>query len=294
MRITLNEEGFIVAEKKYAKNVVPIKYKKGRDGDTSKQMVWMTGKEMGGLEVDFVIEAYDDKGKWPPGTHVHAFDECLVFFGYGEDFSYLGADMTLAMGQEAEVHKFSKPTVIAVPANMPHCPLGREKVYDKFGHFHLAGSGKYGATYIKTEGTTDGNKYTYLFTTLEAKKGNGGADAREIVSIEGARDLSGVPLTFSLGIHNGTGEFYPGKGSLIHSYDSVLVFFGRKTDDKSYLGAELSIEIGREHEKYTFDVPTVIWLPKGTPHFPITCNKCEHTYTFAQIGLTGKYDAKWS
>jgi hypothetical protein len=282
-----------VTGKKYAQNVIPIKYTVRREGDNSKHMDWMTGKEMGGLELNFVIAIYDETGKWPPGTHIHPFDECLAFFGYGEDFNYLGVDMTLAVGTEAEVHRFSKPTVVAVPTNMPHCPMGREKVYDKFGHFHLACAGKYKSTYIKTEGTTDGNKYNYLFHTLEVKKGKGGADARQIVSIEGAKDLSGVPLTFSMGIHNGTGEFYPGKGSLIHPYDSVLVFFGRKTDDISYLGAEISIEIGQEHEQYNFDVPTVIWLPKGTPHFPITCTKCEHTYTFAQIGLADRYDAQW-
>jgi len=68
-------------------------------------MVWMTGKQMGGMEVDFVIEVYDETGEWPPGTHVHAFDECLVFFGWDEDMDYLGADMTLALGKEAEVHR---------------------------------------------------------------------------------------------------------------------------------------------------------------------------------------------
>ena len=144
------KKGCPVAEKIYSKNVVPTRFIKGRDGGENRQMVWMTGKHMGGMEVDFVIEVYDETGKWPPGTHVHAFDECLVFFGWDEDINYLGADMTLAMGKEAEVHRFSKPTVIAVPANMPHCPLGREKVYRKFGHFHLAGAGKYGAKYIDT------------------------------------------------------------------------------------------------------------------------------------------------
>jgi hypothetical protein len=285
--------GIPVVEKKYAKNVVPIKFVKGRGTGDSKQMVWMTGKQMGGMEVDFVIEVYDETGEWPPGTHVHAFDECLVFFGWDEDMDYLGADMTLALGKEAEVHRFNKPSVIAVPANMPHCPLGREKVYRKFGHFHLAGAGKYGATYIPTEGTTDGNKYNYLFHTLKAEPGEGGANARQIVSVEGGRDLSGVPLSFSFGTHNGTGELYPGKGSLVHPYDSVLIFFGRKPEERTYLGAEISIELGEEHEKYTFDAPTVIWLPKGTPHFPITCNKCEHTYTFVQVGLTPKYEAMW-
>ena len=280
-----------MAENKYAKNIVPIEYNTRHDG--ARGMAWMTGKQLGGFELNFTIEMYDETGDWPPGSHIHSFDECLAFFGYGEDFNYLGADMSLCMGKEWEKHYFSVPTVIAAPANLPHCPLAREKVYDKFGHFHLACSSKYSHVYVKQEGTTNGEKYDYLFHTMKAEKGRGGADAKQLMFVEGAKDLAGVPLNFSLGIHNGTGEFYPGKVSMIHPYDSVLVFFGRKTDDPSYLGADISIEIGQEHEKFTFDVPTVIWLPKGTPHFPVTCNKCEHTYTVAQIGLAGKYDAMW-
>jgi hypothetical protein len=281
----------MVSEKKYARNVVPIKY--GDGWGNAKRMTYMTGEQMGGMELNFVIEVYDETGNWPRAAHVHSHDEALVFFGYGEDFDYLGADMSLAMGKEYEVHKFSKPTVVGLPANIPHCPLVRDKVYDKFGHMHIACSDKYSSVGVKKEGTTDGNKYKHLLHTMTAEKGMGGADARQVAYVEGAKDLSGVPLNFSLGIHSGTGEFYPGKGSLSHSYDSVLAFFGRKTDDIAYLGAEISIELGLEHEKYTFDVPTVIWLPKGTAHFPVTCNKCEHTYTFVQLGLSPKYDARW-
>jgi hypothetical protein len=284
-----------MAEKKYAKNVVAMKYIKGRGGANAKQMTFMSGEQMGGLELNFVIGVYDETGDWAPdmGAHAHPFDECLVFFGYGEDLNYLGSDMSLAMGKEYEVRKFSEPMVVAAPANLAHCPLITEKVYDKFGHFHLACSGKYAGTGVKQEGTTNGKKYNYLYHPMKAKKGKGGADAKQVIAVEGGKDLAGVPLSFQLATHNGTGEFYPGKGSCVRPYDSVLVFFGRDTDDISKLHAEISIEIGEEHEKYTFDTPTAIWLPKGTPHFPITCNKCDHTYTFAQVQLTSKFESQW-
>jgi hypothetical protein len=285
-----------VAEKKYAKHVIPMKYIKGRGGANARQMTFMAGDQLGGLELNYVIGVYDQTGDWAPdtGAHTHPFDECLVFMGYGEDLNDLGADMSLAMGKEYEVHKFSIPTVVAAPANMPHCPLITEKVYKDFGHFHLACSGKYAGTGVKQEGETNGKKYSYLFKTMKAKKGPGGADAKQIISIEGAKDLAGIPLNFRMGIHDQPGEFYPGKGSCYHSYDSVVVFFGRKTEDISYLGAEITIELGEEHEKYTFDTPTAVWLPKGMPHFPVTCNKVERTFSFIQIGLSGKYDAAWT
>jgi hypothetical protein len=284
-----------VAEKKYAKHVYPLKFIKGRGGANAKQMTFNGAEQLGGLELNWIIGVYDQTGDWAPdmGAHIHPFDECLVFMGYEDDLNYLGSDMSLAVGKEYEVHKFSVPTVVAAPANLPHCPLITEKVYKPFGHFHLACSGKYAGTGVKQEGTTNGKKYDYLYKTMKAKKGPGSADAKQLITIEGAKDLSGIALNFRLGVHNQTGEFYPGKGSCVHSYDSVLVFFGRKTDDLTYLGAEISLELGKEHEKYTFDVPTAVWLPKGMPHFPVTCNKVERPYSFIQIGLSGKYDSSW-
>jgi hypothetical protein len=227
------------------------------------------------------------------GAHIHNFDECLLFFGYDDnDMSVLGSDMELSVGKEYEKHKFSVPTVVAAPANVPHCPLVTEKVHKPFGHFHLALSAKYSGTGVKQEGTTNGKKYTHYFKKMAIKKGPGGANAKQMMTMTGA-DLEGLPINFTMGLYNQAGEWYPGKGACMHSYDSCLIFFGHKTEDLSYLGAEITIEIGKEHEKYTFDVPTVVSLPKGTPHFPIVCSKVDKPYSVMQVGLSAKYDCSW-
>ena len=123
--------------------------------------------------------------------------------------SYLGSDMELAVGKEYEKHKFSVPTVAAAPANLPHCPLVTEKVYKAFGHFHLALSPKYAGARADKEGTTNGKKYNYLFKKLPVKKGPGGANAVQQFSM-GGKDLSGIPINFTMGLYNKTGEWYPG------------------------------------------------------------------------------------
>lgn len=284
-----------MAEKKYGKYVNKLKFQKGRGGANARELVFVGGEELGGFDLNFIVGVYDQTGDWAPnmGAHIHTFDECLLFFGYDDkDMNYLGSDMDLTVGKEYEKHKFSVPTVVAAPANMPHCPLVTEKVYKPFGHFHLALNAKYSGTASKQEGTTNGKKYDYLFKTMKAKKWPGGANAVQSVAVAGA-DLSGLAINFIMGLYNKTGEWYPGKGACMHSYDSVLVFFGNKTDDLSYLGAEISIELGKEHEKHTFDVPTVVSLPKGTPHFPIVCNKIEKPYRVMQVGLSAKYDCSW-
>ena len=284
-----------MAETKYGDLVRTLKYIKGRGGANAKEMTFVGGEQIQGFALNFVVGVYNEPGDWAPdmGAHTHPFDECLIFFGYdNKDMKILGADMSLAMGKEYETHKFNVPMVAAAPANLPHCPLITEKAYRSFGHFHLALSGKYAGTAVKQEGTTNGKKYNYLFHKLAAKKGPGGANAVQQFSAEG-KNLAGMPVNFSMGLYNQTGEWYPGKGAQIHAYDEVMVFFGHKTDDLSYLGAEITIAIGKEQEKHTFNAPTVVALPKGTPHFPITCNKVEKPYSVVQVGLSAKYRADW-
>ncbi len=282
-----------MAATKYSHLVKTMPYRAGRGGANARQMTFMKGEDLAGFDLNFIIGVYDQVGDWAPnrGAHAHPFDECLFFFGYDpEDLSYLGADMQLHMGQEYEKHVFNVPMVVAAPSGLAHCPLLTNKVYKPFGHFHLALNPGYAAVPVKEEGTTDGKKYSKYFKKLVVKRGPGGAAAQQMWSVSGA-DMAGFPLNVTMEIHNKTGAWHPGQGAHTHPYDECLVFFGHNTDDLSYLGAELTVDIGKEHEKHTFNVPTVISIPKGTPHFPIVCNKVEKPYRTVRIGLGAKFES---
>ena len=284
-----------MAETKYGYLVKQLTFRKGRGGANAKELVFVSGEEMAGFELNFIVGVYDETGDWAPGrgAHVHPFDECLLFFGYDDDdLSYLGSDMELSLGKELEKHTFSVPTVAVAPKALPHCPLITKKVYKPFGHFHLALSPTYSGERAQPEGKTDGNKYAHLVKKMPVKEGPGGANSKQLLSMSGD-ELEGLNLHFSMGLYNETGEWYPGKGAQVHPYDECLVFFGHKTDDLSYLGAELTIEIGKEHEKHAFNVPTVVSLPKGLPHFPIVCNKVDKPYGVMQVGLGPRYESSW-
>ena len=126
---------------KYADRVITLEFKPGRGGGNAKELCPVNGEALGGLNFNFIIGVYENTGDWAPGmgAHSHSFDECLLFFGYDDnDLNYLGSDMSLAVGKEQEIHKFSVPMVVAAPRGMSHCPLITEKVYNRFGHFHLA------------------------------------------------------------------------------------------------------------------------------------------------------------
>jgi hypothetical protein len=284
-----------VAAKKYGDLLKTLTFRKGMGGANAKELVFVGGDELGGFDLNFIVGVYDQTGDWAPnrGAHSHSFDELLLFFGYDDnDLSYLGSDMMLSLGKELEEHRFSVPTVAVAPKGVPHCPLVTEKVYKSFGHFHLALAAKYTGEGVKSEGTTDGNKYSHLIHKMPVKKGPGGANAVQTISMTGDK-LEGLNINFIMGLYNKTGEWYPGKGAMVHPYDSCLIFFGHNTDDLSYLGADITLEIGKEHEKHNFNVPTVVALPKGTPHFPIVCNKVEKPYSVMQVGLSAEYKSSW-
>jgi len=284
-----------VADTKYGDLVKKLIFREGMGGANARELVFVGGDELAGFDFNFIVGVYDQTGDWAPGrgAHSHPFDELLLFFGYDDkDMSYLGSDMSLALGKEQEVHKFSVPTVVVAPKGVPHCPLITERVYKPFGHFHLALSAKYSGEGVKAEGTTDGKKYAHLVKKMTVKKGPGGADAKQVISVSGD-ELEGLNLNFAMGLYNETGPWNPKKGAKVHPYDECLVFFGNNTDDLSYLGAELTVEIGQEHEKHTFNVPTVVTLPRGTPHYPIVCSRVDKPYRVMKVGLGARYQSSW-
>ena len=284
-----------MSDKKYSNLVKALSFQPGRGGANAKELVFVGGEELGGMELNFIIGVYNQTGDWAPnrGAHEHPFDECLLFFGYDEDnMNYLGSDMSLCLGKEREKHYFNRPTVVAAPKALPHCPLVTEKVYKSFGHFHLALAAKYSGDPVPLEGTTDGNKYQHLFREMKAEDGPGGAAGKQVLSISGD-ELQGFNINFRMSLHNTIGEWYPGRGAQISPYDKCLVSFGHNTENLSYLGAELTIAIGEEREDHTFNVPTVVALPQGTPYFPIKCNKLERPYRLMEVGLASKYEVEW-
>jgi hypothetical protein len=285
-----------MADTKYATLVKELIFRKGGGGANAREMVFVQGEEMAGLDLNFIIGVYENTGDWAPGhgAHTHPFDELLVFFGYTNDLNYLGSDMELALGKEQEQHKFSVPTVIVAPRGLPHNPLITEKVYRPFGHFHIALSAKYSGEHVDLEGTTNGQKYAHFFKKMPVKAGLGGADARHLMTMSGA-DLEGLNINLVMGLFDKPGQWdaKKGKQAHVHPYDEAIVFFSLDQTDLSHLGAELTVEIGKEHEKYNINLPTVLAFPRGTPHFPIVCNKVDRPYAVMQIGLGPQYQSEF-
>ncbi len=286
-----------MAINKYANLLKTLEFRKGGGGANARELVFVQGEDMAGFDLNFIVGVYENPGDWAPGrgAHTHPFDELLVFFGYNNDMKYLGSDMELAIGKEQETHKFNAPMVVVAPKGVPHCPLVTEKVYQPFGHFHIALSAKYSGEHAEKEGKTDGKKYSHLFKTMPIVSGKGGADSRQMMTLSGT-DLEGIGINLMMGVFDRAGQWDAKRGTRlqVHPYDEAMVFFSLDQTDLGHLGADVTMEIGPKHEKHTFNLPTVIALPKGTPHGPVTCNKAERPYAVMQVGLGPQYKSEWT
>jgi hypothetical protein len=107
-------------------------------------------------------------------------------------------------------------------------------------------------------------------------------------------DLEGIELNYTWGFYKKPGIWHRGPGSSdgahVHPSDEVLVFAGTEPNDINYLGAEISIDLGEERERYVFDKPTVVVCPKGTAHAPIITRYVDRPFAFFMMNLASKYE----
>ena len=76
--------------------------------------------------------------------HAHDFVELLCFFGGDPlDVRNLGADIEICLGEEGEMHKVDEPTIVSIPANLPHCPINVKNVTRPISFLEISLTSKY-------------------------------------------------------------------------------------------------------------------------------------------------------
>jgi len=123
----------------------------------------------------------------------------------------------------------------------------------------------------------------------------GPGNAKREIRLNGRDQLEGLNLNFSWGIHNELGEWHVGLDPHVHPYPECLMFVGLDTANVKYLGAEIECCLGAEQETYTFDVPTVIVIPAGFPHGPISTRRIysPRGFGFCAVELNSIPEMTW-
>ena len=288
-----------MAKSKYGHLVKKMPINEGPKGANAYEIIWMFGKDLENFNLNFALGRYQETGVWHPwaGPHVHpTYDECLFFFGRDPDnLDSLGAEFEIALGEEQEKHTFNTPSVVILPKGVPHCPLITKKIDKPFAHGHIILGPDDKVDWWPTDSKpkpTSGSKYNHLIKPITVQKVSESAGTRELTWMTGDQ-LERFNLNFAIGLCAEAGQLYPGRGAHSHPNDECLVFFGHDPYKLGYLGAEIEIALGEEKEKHTFNVPTVVTVPGGLPHFPLTVRKVDKPFGFIAYNLGPKHDTTW-
>lgn len=315
-----------MAKKEYTHLVKPLKVQKGPAGLYPEPRIWMEGKDMEGFNANFSYGFIKKPGRLHPveGALVHPYDECLVFAGINnKDITYLGAEISVELGEEHEEHVFKVPSVVIIPKGTPHGPVTVKKVDKPIVHYHIGLAAAYKAEALPAKATSKGSKYAHLVKPLgpgfeplkmaammkderlraEFLKNNPDADpdqvgqmgpgnADHLVWLYG-NDLEGFEVNFTWGFYTGSGIWHRGGESHYHPEEEILVFVGLDPDDLNFLGAGLEVGMGKDGERYAFDKPTVAICPQGFPHLPLITRWVDKPYGFIVCCLSGQHDSPW-
>lgn len=108
-------------------------------------------------------------------------------------------------------------------------------------------------------------------------------------------DLLGMDVNFCWGIHTRPGVWLrgQGKGAHVHPVDEVLVFAGTDPSDIDYLGAEIQIDLGPEHERHIIDKPTAVVIPVGLAHNPIVTRWVDKPFGVLMMSLGASHETTY-
>jgi len=119
----------------------------------SEHAVWMFGKDLEGMDLNFCWGIHKRPGLWlrgpGSGAHVHPHDEVLLFAGTDpSNIDYLGAEIQIDMGPERERHIIDQPTAVVCPAGLQHNPIVTRWVDKPFAFLLMSLGARHETTYV--------------------------------------------------------------------------------------------------------------------------------------------------
>ncbi|MEM2546754.1 MAG: hypothetical protein QXM37_03895 [Candidatus Bathyarchaeia archaeon] len=230
------------------------------------------------------------------GSQIHPCDELLFFFGMNP-YNIADLQATVAVQLGDEEHVINESCVIVIPKGLPHLPFKTLRLDKPYQLFHALLDPEYQIKVVGHIPVTNETKHKHLIKPFKnvgvrslANKGPGNAEQLVYYS---SKDLEGVSLSFTYGVYANAGKWSrkPGVKGHMHPYDQILVFVGLDPrDPKNYLGAEIEIDLGPEHERYVFDKPTVVIVPRGLVHTPIATWWVEKPFAAIAINFNPEYE----
>lgn len=279
-------------ERKYASLVKPLPVR-----PEPVPHVWMDSKDLNGIVFNMGRGVVSRVGvAHEEGSQIHSHDELLLFFGMN---SYNIADLqaTVAVQLGEEEHVINESSVIVVPKGLSHLPFKTLRVDKPYQLFHILLAPEYEIQVVGHIPVKNESIHRHLIKPFKnvgvrslTYMGHGNAERLVYYS---SRDLEGIPLSFAYGVYASAGKWdrMSGMKGHMHPYDQLHVFVGLDPNDPiNYLGAEIQMDMGPEHERYIIDKPSVVIAPKGLVHTPIVTLWVDKPFAALIINLNPQYE----
>jgi hypothetical protein len=121
------------------------------------------------------------------------------------------------------------------------------------------------------------------------KMGPGNADHLILLT---CKELEGLNASIFWGFCSQSGIWRREAGAHVHPADEALLYVGTDSDDRNYLGAEIEIDLGAEHERHLFNKPSVVICPAGTPHLPQVTRWVDRPFAFFAVTLSDEHETE--
>jgi hypothetical protein len=236
-----------------------------------------------------------------PGGYFHCPSVTLDVtspIGYSFFIISLGADPTtrwLGDGISEEQMKRMQPDPASGIKSPMNSSFGTKRVHISE---ETVTHGQLNAHYIKplipntmtVRQMTEADKAQYGEMIANGRKPGPGMSENDVWMF--GKDLEGMDVNFCWGIHKSPGIWTrgPGKGAHVHTHDEVLLFAGTDPSDIDYLGAEIQIDMGPEHERHIINKPTAVVIPAGLAHNPIVTRWVDRPFGFLLMSLGANHD----
>ena len=295
-------------------------YEANNTGQETARVVQLEGKKhLEGLGMVLAWEYHDGLGKWygEDRPHVHPYPEVQFFVGLDTAaINYLGADVEYCLGDDMETYRFSEPTVVVVPAGVPHGPVTTARMYSPRGYACYR-VGLTDAPEKAAAGRQSAVKGKSLARLVKPLKNNIIIQRKKLVNAPAARpagkgpvmslgpgnadhlawfygkDLEGLSANMDWGFFSSPGLWHRGVGAHVHPAGEALVFVGTDPSRPGSLGAEIEIDFGQEHERLHVTEPSVIVIPGGVPHGPFVTHWVDQAFAFFSINLAAEPGMTW-
>ncbi len=128
----------------------------------------------------------------------------------------------------------------------------------------------------------------YILTEAGAKKTPAAAVAP--VTLAGLKDWGGVKARMHWNFVSAPAQIFAKPHS--HDFDELLIFLSCDPANASDFSAEIELSLGREGEKQVIKSPTIVCLPKGLVHGPLSFKSVGKPVLYTQVYLSADYVEK--